>query len=158
MTPDTQPKKSATRASAFPHTFLPLALAIVLAALLASPAAVTGQSTDIPTVEARTEGMERMPGLFDLYWDEGTGSLFWLFPEIGQEFLYQISMGSGLGSNPVGIDRGQLRGTHVLEATRIRPYATPSPRRFTGASTSPRSRMGASSSMRPTSSFAMHGT
>ena len=79
------------------------------------------QSTDIPTVEARTEGMERMPGLFDLYWDEGTGSLFWLFPELGQEFLYQISMGSGLGSNPVGIDRGQLRGTHVLEATRIGP-------------------------------------
>ena len=30
-------------------------------------------------------------------------------------------MGSGLGSNPVGIDRGQLRGTHVLAATRVGP-------------------------------------
>ena len=30
-------------------------------------------------------------------------------------------MGSGLGSNPVGIDRGQLRGTHVLEAKRVGP-------------------------------------
>ena len=30
-------------------------------------------------------------------------------------------MGSGLGSNPVGIDRGQLRGTHVFEARRIGP-------------------------------------
>ena len=34
---------------------------------------------------------------------------------------YQISMGSGLGSNPVGIDRGQLRGTHILEPQRIGP-------------------------------------
>ena len=30
-------------------------------------------------------------------------------------------MGSGLGSNPVGIDRGQLRGTHVLEPRRVGP-------------------------------------
>ena len=29
-------------------------------------------------------------------------------------------MGSRLGSNLVGIDREQLRGTHVLEARRIR--------------------------------------
>ncbi|NIP57466.1 MAG: hypothetical protein GWO00_05545, partial [Gemmatimonadetes bacterium] len=42
-------------------------------------------------------------------------------PELDTEFLYQISMGSGLGSNPVGIDRGQLEGTHVLEARRIGP-------------------------------------
>ena len=30
-------------------------------------------------------------------------------------------MGSGLGSSPVGIDRGQLRGTHILEPRRIGP-------------------------------------
>ena len=50
-----------------------------------------------------------------------TGSLYWEIAELDTEFLYQISMGSGLGSNPVGIDRGQLRGTHVLEARRVGP-------------------------------------
>ena len=30
-------------------------------------------------------------------------------------------MGSGLGSNPIGIDRGQLRGTYVLAAQRVGP-------------------------------------
>ena len=62
-----------------------------------------------------------MEGFFDLYWDNANGLLFWEISELDTEFLYQISMGSGLGSNPVGIDRGQLRGTHVLAAKRIGP-------------------------------------
>jgi hypothetical protein len=65
--------------------------------------------------------MAQMEGFFNLYWDNTTGSLFWEISELDTEFLYQISMGSGLGSNPVGIDRGQLRGTHVLAAKRIGP-------------------------------------
>jgi hypothetical protein len=62
-----------------------------------------------------------MDGFFNLYWDNANGLLFWEISELDTEFLYQISMGSGLGSNPVGIDRGQLRGTHVLAAKRIGP-------------------------------------
>ena len=62
-----------------------------------------------------------MEGFFNLYWHDDTGSLYWEIAELDTEFLYQISMGSGLGSNPVGIDRGQLRGTQVFEASRIGP-------------------------------------
>ena len=62
-----------------------------------------------------------MEGFFNLYWDDDSGSLYWEIAQLDTEFLYQISMGSGLGSNPVGIDRGQLRGTHVFEARRIGP-------------------------------------
>ncbi len=62
-----------------------------------------------------------MEGFFNLYWDAAAGALYWEMDLTSGEFLYQISMGSGLGSNPVGIDRGQLRGTHVLEATQIGP-------------------------------------
>ena len=60
-------------------------------------------------------------GFFTLYWEDSSGSLYWEIDKLGTEFLYQISMGSGLGSNPVGIDRGQLRGTHILEPRRIGP-------------------------------------
>lgn len=94
-------------------------LTTVLAAALAPD--LTAQETPLPTIEDKTVGFDRMEGFSDLYWDDRTGSLFWEIPEIGSEFLYQISMGSGLGSNPIGIDRGQLRGTHVLEARRIGP-------------------------------------
>lgn len=79
------------------------------------------QEGAIPTIETKTADMERMEGFFDLFWDEATGSLFWEISDLETEFLYQISMGSGLGSNPVGIDRGQLRGTHVLAAQRVGP-------------------------------------
>ena len=97
------------------------AIAIATLSALVVPAAAQQQPAPIPTIEARTEGMQRLDGFFDLYWDDRTGSLFWEIPELDTEFLYQISMGSGLGSNPVGIDRGQLRGTHVLTAQRIGP-------------------------------------
>jgi hypothetical protein len=62
-----------------------------------------------------------MEGLFDLYWQESTGMLFWEITELDREFLYQISMGSGLGSNPIGIDRGQLAGNSVITPMRVGP-------------------------------------
>ena len=87
----------------------------------AQPAPLTAQTANVPTISDRTAGMERIEGFFNLYWDASTGSLFWEISELDQEFLYQISMGSGLGSNPIGIDRGQLRGTHILRAQRVGP-------------------------------------
>ena len=62
-----------------------------------------------------------LPGFFPLYWDEATGKLYWEIDKLDTEFLYQVSMASGLGSNPVGIDRGQLSGTYVLVARRTGP-------------------------------------
>ena len=93
---------------------------IALLAVVMLPAPAVAQDA-IPTIEDRTAGMDRMDGFFNIFWDDGTGSLFWEISALDTEFLYQISMGSGLGSNPIGIDRGQLRGTHILEARRIGP-------------------------------------
>ena len=94
-------------------------LALIALCGLARPA--EPQAPSLPSIEQHTEGMTQMEGFFNLYWDNANGSLFWEISELDTEFLYQISMGSGLGSNPVGIDRGQLRGTHVLAAKRIGP-------------------------------------
>ena len=110
--------------STAPHLIRRLALRAGLAlalTLLAWPAPIRGQSDPLPTIEEATEGMDVLAGFFNLYWDDSTGSLFWEIGELDTEFLYQVSMGSGLGSNPVGIDRGQIRGTYVLEATRVGP-------------------------------------
>jgi len=115
-------RPAGTRPSGSP--LLPSALALLL---LAGPAATPAQAQaqaqarPLPSIEEKTEGARKMEGLFDLYWDDRTGSLLWEIAPLDAEFLYQISMGSGLGSNPVGIDRGQLRGTHVLSAMRVGP-------------------------------------
>ena len=98
-----------------------LVLTGALLATAALPATAVAQAEAIPTIEAHTEGMQALEGFFDLYWDDATGKLFWEIPALETEFLYQISMGSGLGSNPIGIDRGQLRGTYVLYAHRVGP-------------------------------------
>lgn len=65
-----------------------------------------------------------MEGFCDAYWDAPAGARYREFAELDTEFLYQPSMRSGLESNPVGIDRRQLHGTHVFEATSSRPSPT----------------------------------
>ncbi|PYT02137.1 MAG: peptidase [Acidobacteria bacterium] len=37
------------------------------------------------------------------------------------EFLYQVSLPTGVGSNPLGLDRGQLGSSHVVRFERIGP-------------------------------------
>ena len=73
------------------------------------------------TIATKTSGMEKLEGFFDIYWDDDTGKLYWEIDKFDTEFLYAVSLSSGLGSNPVGLDRGQLGGEHVLEAKRIGP-------------------------------------
>ncbi|MFK7831281.1 MAG: zinc-dependent metalloprotease [Congregibacter sp.] len=91
-------------------------LAFVLIALCSF-----ARADSLPPISELVDSAERMEGYFDLYWDASSGALYWEIDKLDTEFLYQVSMGSGLGSNPVGIDRGQLRGTYVLEAKRVGP-------------------------------------
>lgn len=60
-----------------------------------------------------------MAGYFNLFWEESSGRMYWEIDKLDTEFLYLVSMGSGLGSNPVGIDRGQLASTSILTTKRV---------------------------------------
>jgi hypothetical protein len=96
-----------------------IGLAVVCQLLVTGPRAI--QAQEIPSIEDKTAGMTAMEGFFDLYWDESAGKLYWEIAPLDTEFLYLVSMASGLGSNPVGIDRGQLGGTYLLTAKKIGP-------------------------------------
>ena len=93
-------------------------VANILAMLLA-PNVSRAQS--LPSIEDTVAVAEPLSGYFNLYWNNSTGQMFWEIDSLNTEFLYQVSMASGLGSNPVGIDRGQLSGTYVLSAKRVGP-------------------------------------
>lgn len=93
--------------------------AIFFCALVPGIHAATAQ--EMPTIGETVAGNTAIEGYFNLYWDDASGNLYWEIDKLDTEFLYQISMGSGLGSNPIGIDRGQLRGTYVLAAQRVGP-------------------------------------
>jgi hypothetical protein len=74
---------------------------------------------ELPSIEDKTDGMAHWPGFFDLFWAEDENKLYLQVDRWGEEFLHQVSLPTGLGSNPVGLDRGQLGGTHVLRTERV---------------------------------------
>jgi len=124
-------RRPASRSRATRPSFgrgLPLLLAASAALWAASTPPALGQGAKkagaaapdtLPTIEAKTKGMEHMPGYFDLYWDADAGKLYLEVDRFDTPFLYQEALASGLGSNPVGLDRGQEGDTHVLEAARV---------------------------------------
>lgn len=72
-------------------------------------------------IDARTRNLQKLDGFMPLYWDKESGKLLMEISRFNQEFLYQISLPTGVGSNPIGLDRGQLGDTHVVFFERIGP-------------------------------------
>jgi hypothetical protein len=75
----------------------------------------------VPSIEERTTGMQKLDGFFPMYWDERTGSLFLEIPRLNHEFLYTTGLAAGLGSNDIGLDRGQESGGRIVLFERVGP-------------------------------------
>src|SRR5205085_7325755 len=73
----------------------------------------------IPSIEERTTGLQKMDGFFPIYWEERTGSLLLEVPRFDMDFLFATGLSAGLGSNDVGLDRGQEGGGRVVSFQRI---------------------------------------
>jgi len=71
-----------------------------------------------PYEDSFTDGKERLPGFFDLYWDQAKGELFLAIDEFDKPFLLVNSLATGLGSNDIGLDRGQLGDEKVVHFER----------------------------------------
>ncbi|RRQ48767.1 DUF5117 domain-containing protein [Maribacter algicola] len=57
---------------------------------------------------------EKFEGLFDFYYDSKTDKIYLEVPDLEKEFLYVSSLSSGIGSNDIGLDRGQLGNEQVV--------------------------------------------
>ena len=104
---------------------LRLPLAVALAAAVAgcsstapTPAASGATANALPTIAAKTDGLERRDGFVPVYWDEAEGKI-WLDVPVGVDLLHVVSLPAGLGSNDVGLDRGQLGGERVVRFERV---------------------------------------
>ena len=73
------------------------------------------------SIAEKTKSMEKMAGYFNIYWDAKAGKIWVEIDKWGTEFLYQSSLPAGIGSNDIGLDRGQLGGTHVVRFERSGP-------------------------------------
>ena len=73
------------------------------------------------SLAARTAGWQKIDGYIPIYWDAANGKMWMELTRFNTEMLYQTSLPAGIGSNPIGLDRGQLGGTYVVSFERIGP-------------------------------------
>lgn len=66
------------------------------------------------SIAEKTKGMKYYEGFIPFYLDEQNGKVFWVISQLNQEFLYVNSLSAGVGSNDIGLDRGQLGQTKVV--------------------------------------------
>lgn len=104
-----------------------------LLALVASPAGFALADPTRPVADAPasiaelTAGMERRDGLFVTYLDRAQARLWLELPapaDGGDESarcLYIEGIETGVGSNPIGLDRGQIGGARLVTFRRIGP-------------------------------------
>lgn len=75
----------------------------------------------VPSIADKTTGMQQLDGFFPLYWDAKTGHLWMEIPQLDTEVLWVSGLAAGLGSNDIGLDRGQLQGQRIVKFHRVGP-------------------------------------
>src|ERR1700739_3939853 len=73
------------------------------------------------SISEKTKDAQKLPGYFNLYWEAKAGKLWLDIDKWGAEFLYQSSLKAGVGSNDIGLDRGQLGETRIVRFERSGP-------------------------------------
>jgi hypothetical protein len=73
---------------------------------------------DVNPIENFTTDMQHKVGFFDFYYQLETDKVFLKIDQFDQPFLFQSSMPQGIGSNDIGLDRGQLGDTRLVKFER----------------------------------------
>ena len=95
-----------------------LVLLLVVSPLCAQPRTETTKSQ---TIDEKVAGMQKFPGYFPFYWDAKAGKLWLEIDKWNTEFLYVESLPAGIGSNDIGLDRGQLGNSFIVRFDRSGP-------------------------------------
>ena len=92
----------------------------VLASVLGLSLCAMAPAAEAPqTLARKIAGLEHKDGFFPLDWDAKTGKLYLEIPRLDQDFLLLDQLPYGLGSNDVGLDRGQLGKGRLVHFSRV---------------------------------------
>src|SRR5574338_148413 len=91
----------------------------ILLVLLICFSTIHAQKTQ--SISEKVAGMEKFPGFFPLYWDAKAGKIWLEIDKWNTEFLYVESLPAGIGSNDIGLDRGQLGNSAIVRFDRSGP-------------------------------------
>src|SRR6056300_921329 len=62
----------------------------------------------------QTKELLKLEGLFEIYYDESSDKMLMKVDQLDKDFLYVNALSSGIGSNDIGLDRGQLGNEQVV--------------------------------------------
>src|SRR5690606_27879894 len=62
----------------------------------------------------KTKDFQKFNGYFNFYYDDESDKIYLEVDDLDKEFLYVYSLSSGIGSNDIGLDRGQLGNEQVV--------------------------------------------
>jgi len=95
-------------------------LAVVSASfLVVAPPIIRAEAPE--TLSQKIAGMDHKDGLFPLDWDAKAGKLYLEIPAGEKDFLLLDQLPYGLGSNDIGLDRGQLGQGRIVHFERVGP-------------------------------------
>jgi len=97
---------------------------LLIGSILLAGSAITAQQpaqrpAPLESVDARVQGFTKLDGYFPLYWSEDSGQLLLEIPRFNTDFLFSNGLSAGLGSNDIGLDRGQGGGSRVVQFQRV---------------------------------------
>lgn len=91
-------------------------ICLVLFLLIGSFSLIKAQKAN--DFETKTKDFTKHTGYFNFYWNEKTGQLLLEIDKLNDEFLYVNSLPAGVGSNDLGLDRGQIGGSRIVKFVR----------------------------------------
>ena len=68
----------------------------------------------LPSIGEFTSDMTKKDGLIPVYYDDESDKVYLAVPTDHAEYLFQSSLPYGVGSNDIGLDRGQLGNTRLV--------------------------------------------
>jgi hypothetical protein len=72
-------------------------------------------------IRSKVAGMQSFPGFFEFFYDIKQDRILLVIDKFDTEFLYINSLSAGVGSNDIGLDRGQLGGERIVKFERRGP-------------------------------------
>ena len=72
-------------------------------------------------IESFTKDFEKKEGFINYYWDDNNGKLYFEIENLDKELIYVNYLSAGVGSNDIGLDRGQIGVQELLNLSKLDP-------------------------------------
>ncbi|NOT09376.1 MAG: DUF5117 domain-containing protein, partial [Gemmatimonadales bacterium] len=96
----------------------PVRSVLTVLTVLTVPTLLSAQAAPA-TIADKTRGLTKLDGFMPLYYDNATGKLWMEISRFGEELLYITGAPTGLGSNDIGLDRGQIGRERIVKFQRF---------------------------------------